>query len=201
MTIFEKIELSAQNHRLYLFKEGLSFKIYNENAMWFDTHIKTYRINNVYVKALKQQVFSLKLSQNIRVAKLLQHQNKAFIIFEETPSFICYKISNIIDAPLYIKWCNVIQNRYKTEDSIITQGFKSDAKENEHLPLVFSAKRIRKPGTTKTNLANIEELLLYTIEQQKTIDTLQSRHKNLKTHLLGVETALKMYKNKLKCNS
>jgi hypothetical protein len=35
MTLKEKVTLAAQPNRLYLFKEGMFYKAYNQNAMWF----------------------------------------------------------------------------------------------------------------------------------------------------------------------
>jgi len=40
MTIEEKINLAAQPNRVYLFKEGIFYKLYNQNTMWFVSDIK-----------------------------------------------------------------------------------------------------------------------------------------------------------------
>jgi hypothetical protein len=35
MTLKEKVTLAAQPNPLYLFKEGMFYKAYHQNAMWF----------------------------------------------------------------------------------------------------------------------------------------------------------------------
>jgi hypothetical protein len=35
MTLKENVTLAAQANPLYLFKEGMFYKAYNQNAMWF----------------------------------------------------------------------------------------------------------------------------------------------------------------------
>jgi len=44
MTLKEKVNLAAQPNKLYLFKEGMFYKIYNQNAMWFVNFIKPYKV-------------------------------------------------------------------------------------------------------------------------------------------------------------
>ncbi|WP_335973284.1 hypothetical protein [Gaetbulibacter jejuensis] len=55
----EKINFSAQPKKVYLFKEGLFYKLYNQNAMWFTNHIKAYNVNSKFVKTVKQNVYSI----------------------------------------------------------------------------------------------------------------------------------------------
>ena len=43
MTVQEKISLAAQSNKLVMFKEGMFYKLYNQNAMWFVHHIKPYK--------------------------------------------------------------------------------------------------------------------------------------------------------------
>jgi hypothetical protein len=44
MTLKEKVNLTTQPNRLYLFKEGMFYKAHNQNAMWFVQQIKQYKI-------------------------------------------------------------------------------------------------------------------------------------------------------------
>lgn len=46
--------LAAQNNILYYFEEGMFYKVYNQNAMWFTQHIKAYKINSKFVKTVNQ---------------------------------------------------------------------------------------------------------------------------------------------------
>ena len=57
MTTKEKIALAAQNNKLYCFKEGMFFKVYNQNAMWFTQHIKVYKINTIARLFLNKKTF------------------------------------------------------------------------------------------------------------------------------------------------
>ena len=57
--IKEKIEISANPTKLTLFKEGMFYKCYNEDAMVFYKNIKEYKISSKYIKALKSTVLSL----------------------------------------------------------------------------------------------------------------------------------------------
>lgn len=59
MEIKEKIEISANPIKLTLFKEGIFYKCYNEDAMVFYKNIKEYKISPKYIKALKTTVLSL----------------------------------------------------------------------------------------------------------------------------------------------
>jgi hypothetical protein len=93
MNTKEKIALATQNNKLYCFKEGMFFKVYNQNAMWFTQHIKVYKINSKFVKTVNQQVFSIGFPQSLVLANLLVSQNKALLKIEETQGFIAYKIN------------------------------------------------------------------------------------------------------------
>ena len=93
MNTKEKIALAAQNNKLYCFKEGMFFKVYNQNAMWFTQHIKVYKINSKFVKTVNQQVFSIGFPQSLVLENLLVSQNKALLKIEETQGFIAYKIN------------------------------------------------------------------------------------------------------------
>ena len=57
--IKEKIAISANPTKLTLFKEGIFYKCYNEDAMVFYKNIKQYKIICKYNKALKSTVLSL----------------------------------------------------------------------------------------------------------------------------------------------
>ncbi|MDA3912027.1 MAG: hypothetical protein PF448_11795 [Bacteroidales bacterium] len=46
MTIVEKTQVSADKTRFTLFKEGLFYKCYNEDAMVFVKMVKNYKVNS-----------------------------------------------------------------------------------------------------------------------------------------------------------
>jgi hypothetical protein len=59
MTLTEKVQCSSEKDLFTLFKEGIFYKCYNEDAMLFKKHIKPYRINVKYIKNLNAEVLSL----------------------------------------------------------------------------------------------------------------------------------------------
>jgi len=59
MTIAEKIQFSAENTRFTLFKEGLFFKCYNEDAMVFSKRVKNYKVISKFIKSVGSAVLSL----------------------------------------------------------------------------------------------------------------------------------------------
>ena len=111
MTIKEKVAFASQNNKLYCFKEGIFYKVYNQNAMWFSTHIKAYKINTKFIKTVNQHVFSLGFPQSVLTTTPLVYQNKALTILQENESYIAYKINNIAtNLQAYINWCKMVEN-------------------------------------------------------------------------------------------
>ena len=49
--------MAAQPTTLYLFKEGMFYKAYNQNAMWFVQHIKAYKVTAKYIKTIQQEEY------------------------------------------------------------------------------------------------------------------------------------------------
>ena len=54
MTLKEKINQSAKLTQFILFKEGLFYKCYNEDAMVFVKNMKEYKVNEKFVKSLRE---------------------------------------------------------------------------------------------------------------------------------------------------
>jgi hypothetical protein len=52
MTIVEKIQISADKTKFTLFKEGLFYKCYNENALVFTEKVKRYKVSAKFVKSV-----------------------------------------------------------------------------------------------------------------------------------------------------
>jgi hypothetical protein len=59
MTIAEKIQYSSDKTRFTLFKEGLFYKCYNEDAMVFVNRVKNYKVNSKFIKSIGDEVLSL----------------------------------------------------------------------------------------------------------------------------------------------
>ena len=59
MTITEKIQCSADKAQSTLYKEGLFYKCYNENAMVYSQCVRAYKISIKFVKNVGVKVMSL----------------------------------------------------------------------------------------------------------------------------------------------
>lgn len=59
MTLKEKILFSSEKIRFTLYKEGLFYKCYNEDAMLFVKKVRDYKVNNKFVKSTGSNVFSI----------------------------------------------------------------------------------------------------------------------------------------------
>jgi len=59
MVIKEKLEICSDKTRFTLYKEGLFYKCYNEDAMVFTKLVKPYRVNTKYIKNVGVKVSSL----------------------------------------------------------------------------------------------------------------------------------------------
>ena len=59
MTIVEKIILAKSNKQFTLFKEGLFYKCYNEDAMVFVKRVKKYKVNSKFIKSVGGVVNSI----------------------------------------------------------------------------------------------------------------------------------------------
>ena len=136
MTTKEKIALATQNNKLYCFKEGMFYKVYNQNAMWFTQHIKVYKINSKFVKTVNQQVFSIGFPQSLVLANLLVSQNKALLKIEETQGFIAYKINHSSNEQAYVSWCNEVQHNNSTTEIQKNTPSKTIVQELKNFDLV-----------------------------------------------------------------
>ena len=59
MTLKEKINHSAKLTQFMLFKEGLFYKCYNEDAMVFVKNVKEYKVSGKFVKSVGADVYSI----------------------------------------------------------------------------------------------------------------------------------------------
>jgi hypothetical protein len=87
MTVQEKISLAAQANKLVIFKEGMFYKLYNQNAMWFVNHIKPYKVSVKFVKKANQNVFTIGFPQTVLSLNKLQINLKPI---KEEPNYLCY---------------------------------------------------------------------------------------------------------------
>lgn len=61
MTIAEKIQISADETKFTLFKEGLFYKCYNEDALIFTENVKEYKVSAKYIKSVGADVAAFKV--------------------------------------------------------------------------------------------------------------------------------------------
>lgn len=59
MTLLEKTKASADTTRLTLYKEGIFYKCYNEDAMVFVKMVRDYKITSRFVKSIGSEVLSI----------------------------------------------------------------------------------------------------------------------------------------------
>ena len=59
MTISEKMHNSANHTRFTLYKEGVFYKCYNEDAMVFVKNIREYKVSSKFIKSVGATVYSI----------------------------------------------------------------------------------------------------------------------------------------------
>ena len=113
MTIAEKIQCSADKTKLTLFKEGLFFKCYNEDAMVFTQRVRIYKVNGKNVKSVGDAVFSLGFpvsevaKGNLSLASVSEKIGANG--FEESDGNIVFSLNDIGIKKNYETWKNTFQ--------------------------------------------------------------------------------------------
>lgn len=59
MTLLEKVKNSSNSTTFTLYKEGMFYKCYNEDAMVFVQRVKVYKVSSKYVKSVGKDVLGL----------------------------------------------------------------------------------------------------------------------------------------------
>ena len=113
MVIKEKKQYSEDKTVFTLFKEGLFYKCYNEDAMVFSKRVKNYKVNSKYIKSLGAAVFSLGFPVS-EVAKgnlsLASVSDKIGAnSFEESNGNIVFSLNDMEIKKDYEGWKNTIQ--------------------------------------------------------------------------------------------
>ncbi|MDC1188888.1 hypothetical protein N8089_03755 [Flavobacteriales bacterium] len=82
MTLKDKIEMQAQDTtKIYLYKEGIFYKVYNEGA--FLLNYLGYKVRVKYIKNLNQEIYSIgfplavlnKLAETHTIIEEKKHKN------------------------------------------------------------------------------------------------------------------------------
>lgn len=116
MTIVEKIDSAKSNKYFILFKEGLFYKCYNEDAMVFVERVKAYRVIAKFFKSAGEIVYSIGFPMsevakgNLKLASILE--KIAANGFEESEGNIVFLLNDIGTKKDYETWKKTIQERY-----------------------------------------------------------------------------------------
>lgn len=116
MNTKEKIERAADRELLYMFKEGIFYKLYNQDAMLFSENIKQLKIKSKFVKTVRQQVYSCGFPASIigDIKKQLVNQGG---LLNETDERITVSGIQWNKQNEYRKWCEAQQaERGSTQD-------------------------------------------------------------------------------------
>lgn len=126
MTIKQKIELAVQPNKLYLFKEGMFYKLYNQNAMCFVQNVKPYKVSVKFVKKANQDVFTIGFPQTVLSLNKLQINLKPI---KEEPDYLCYQVTQTIREQEFASWCNTtLTNQVKLQSKATTQNIVQQLK-------------------------------------------------------------------------
>ncbi len=113
MTILEKIQCCADKTKFTLFKEGLFYKCYNEDAMVFTQRVRVYKVNGKHVKSVGAAVFSLGFpvsevaKGNLSLAGVSEKIGAKSL--EESDGNIIFSLNDIVIKKDYEAWKNTIQ--------------------------------------------------------------------------------------------
>jgi hypothetical protein len=108
MPITEEIQISANKTKFTLFKEGLFYKCYNEDASVFTEKINKYKVNAKYIKSVGAAVLSLGFPVSVIAMST--------ITFEA--------IAVAIDAPSYFENTDAVVFELKNKDLQNYASFK-----------------------------------------------------------------------------
>ena len=114
MKIIEKVRLSNQGSRLYFFKEGIFYRLYNQSAFLFVENIKSYTVGVKFIKNINDWIYTI----GFPIAYFNTDVLKASKLLEEKPSYRCYSFPKTAIASEYEQWC--LQQQSQSE-----QRFKS----------------------------------------------------------------------------
>jgi len=112
MTIAEKIQYSSDKTRFTLFKEGLFYKCYNEDAMVFTQKVRAYKINVKYIKSVGSEVLSLGFpiseieKENLKLQSILEAIEAT--VYKEEPYGIVFSLKKDIKQN-YLEYFEEIQ--------------------------------------------------------------------------------------------
>jgi hypothetical protein len=112
MTIAEKIQYSSDKTKFTLFKEGLFYKCYNEDAMLFVKQVREYKVSSKYIKNVGAEVLSLGFpaseieKENLTLQSILEAIEAT--VYKEEPYGIVFSLKKDIKQN-YLEYFEEIQ--------------------------------------------------------------------------------------------
>ena len=111
MTIAEKITQSANSALFTLYKEGLFYKCYNEDAMLFVKKVKEFKVSDKFVKSVREKVYSVGFpSSEVEKGKLSFEEISTKIEsqgFELKNELVIYCLNNSECKQGYKEWVEI----------------------------------------------------------------------------------------------
>jgi hypothetical protein len=113
MNIAEKLEFLKAPCELHLFKEGVFWVAYEQNA-YFIWSMKGYKPNKKYIKSIQQEIVSVGFPERALQSQFieLQVENATEYLSE---NHILITLGNQIDQNEFQEWKNSIQNAVPTD--------------------------------------------------------------------------------------
>ena len=125
MKISEKIALATNPNTLVLHKEGLFYKAYNQNAMYFVMNIKSYKVSVKYIKSINQLVYSIGFPSDALHNNVSLLQKKINVALSEDNStntitfFAQHELTKITDYKNWMQQNTKDEMQNKPKDCII----------------------------------------------------------------------------------
>jgi hypothetical protein len=138
MTLLEKIQKSGNDKVFTLYKEGLFYKCYNEDALVFTEKVKNYRVSAKYIKSVGADVLSLGFPNSVVKAATITfdaiaaaigatsyYENVTAVVFElknkDLQNYTYFKESILASVHEPLSIINDTAGTTITQASLITQ--------------------------------------------------------------------------------
>ena len=124
MKIIEKVTLCNQDARIYFFKEGIFYRLYNQSAFLFVENVKSYTVGVKFIKNINDWTYTI----GFPIAHFNTDVLKASKLLEDKPSYRCYSFPKTAIASEYEQWCSQQQSqsekrfRSKLEPLVLQQS-------------------------------------------------------------------------------
>lgn len=176
MVLSEKVKNSANSKLFTLYKEGLFYKCYNEDAMVFAKLVKPYKVITKYVKSADAKVTSLgfpvsevekgKLSLKVLSEKLSAHR------YDVLNGKVTFHLTKDIKQG-FESWRNSIVSEMVEEYKPKPESIKSFAGEANYVEIVAMIKKFDLANSTPMDGLNFIQQL------KKEVQKIEANDRNL----------------------